>query len=154
MDKKYGRALDYYVVSIICLIPGILVLSILSEIVIYSYVGRDWDWIHHYMDILLEIFLVSWTIFFSYKEYVELNDEGILVYSCLRPWETGYIFVKWEDIERVGYTQNPIGYLLGSADIHIVRRYSQQETVIKSIFRGTELTSNAFLIQNQLLDDF
>lgn len=84
------------------------------------------------------VFLLIYAYIFSnlYKPKIYYNKKGVFAEIGLFPWNKGHIFVKWEDLERVGYSQSIISWLFASAEIHIVRRYSGEETVINYISRG------------------
>ncbi|QRN40886.1 MAG: hypothetical protein GKC53_01770 [Neisseriaceae bacterium] len=83
-------------------------------------------------------------LFFSIRQQnLCFNEKGIYAKVGLLPWTKGYMFFRWQDIERVGFTQGPLGFLFASSHVHIVRRYSGQDVIFERIFRGKQFCGEA-----------
>lgn len=95
------------------------------------------------VSLILLILTYAYLFFAIRQQKIYFTEKGVYAQLGLFPWTKGYIFFKWSDIERVGFTQSPLGFLFASSDVHIIRRYSGEAVTIKRIFRGKQFSAEA-----------
>ncbi|MCV2508832.1 MAG: hypothetical protein N4Q32_00110 [Neisseriaceae bacterium] len=95
------------------------------------------------VNLILLILTYAYLFFAIRQQKIYFNEKGVYAQLGLFPWTKGYIFFKWNDIERVGFTQSPLGFLFASSDVHIIRRYSGESATIKRIFKGKQFSGEA-----------